>query len=145
MPRLKAAIDIDAPREHVFALAGDITKQPEWTTFIKEVVVTAGDGKSQGSAAKRKIKVGPVHNDLEDTIVEYEANEALGRRFIGTFEGDDRLTFTPEGTGTRVEWRVNYTPPFGIIGKIGALLVMERVFQNELEASLDTLKAQLEI
>jgi hypothetical protein len=40
---------------------------------------------------------------------------------------------------------VNYTPPFGIIGKVGAFLVMARVFQNELEASLDTLKAQLEI
>jgi len=145
MPRLKAAIEIDAPREHVFALAADITKQPEWTTFIKEVVLTSGDGKSQGSAAERVIKVGLMKNGLEDTIVEYEANEAVGRRFVGYFEGDDRLTFAPAGNGTRVEWSVNYTPPFGIIGKIGDRLVMERVFQNELEASLDTLKAQLEI
>lgn len=145
MPRLKAAIEIDAPREHVFALAADVTKQPEWTTFIKEVVVTSGDGKSQGSAAKRVIKVGPQRNNVEDTIIEYEANEAMGRKFVGYLEGEDRLTFAPAGNGTRVEWQVNYTPPFGIIGKIGALLVMARVFQNELEASLDTLKAQLEI
>jgi uncharacterized membrane protein len=145
MPRLKAAIEIDAPREHVFALAADITKHPEWTTFIKEVVLTSGDGKSQGSAAKRVIQVGPQKNNLEDTITEYEANEVMGRRFIGYLEGEDRLTFSSAENGTRVEWRVNYTPPFGIIGKIGALLVMARVFQNELEASLDTLKAQLEI
>ena len=145
MPRLKAAIEIDAPREHVFALAADVTKQPEWTTFIKEVVVTAGDGKSQGSAAKRVIKVGPQKNSLEDTIVEYTANEALGRKFTGYFDGQDRLTFAPAGNGTRVEWSVNYTPPFGIIGKIGAFVMMARFFQNELEASLDNLKAQLEI
>ena len=145
MPSLKAAIEIDAPREHVFALAADITKQPDWTTFIKEVVVTTGDGKSQGSAAKRVIKVGPQKNNLEDTIVEYAANEALGRKFTGYFDGQDRLTFEPAGSGTRVEWSVNYTPPFGIIGRIGAFIMMARFFQNELEASLDNLKAQLEI
>ncbi len=145
MPRLKAAIEIEAPVEHVFALAADVTKQPDWTTFIKEVVVTTGDGKSQGSAAKRVIKVGPQKKGLEDTIVEYEANEALGRRFTGYFDGEDRLSFTPAGSGTRVEWRVNYTPPYGFLGKIGALVMMARIFQNELEASLDNLKAQLEI
>ena len=145
MPRFKSEIDIDAPREHVFALAADVTKQPDWAPFITEVVLTSGDGKTPGSAAKRVIKVGPVHNNLEDTIVEYEANEALGRRFIGYFVGEDRLTFTPQGNGTRVEWSVNYTPPFGILGKVGALVMMARVFQNDIEAALDNLKAQLEI
>jgi uncharacterized membrane protein len=145
MPRLNAAIDIDAPREHVFALAADATKQPEWTTFIKEAVLTSGDGKSKGSAFKRVIKIGPQKNNLEDTVVEYEANEAIGRRFTGYFDGEDRLTFEPAGNGTRVHWFVNYTPPFGFIGKIGAFVMMARFFQNELEASLDNLKAQLEI
>ncbi|TMB98074.1 MAG: SRPBCC family protein, partial [Chloroflexi bacterium] len=52
MPRLKAAIDIDAPREHVFALAGDLRKRPEWTTFVKETTITSGDGSSPGSTDK---------------------------------------------------------------------------------------------
>ena len=52
---------------------------------------------------------------------------------------------TAAGNGTRVEWRVNYTPPFGIIGKLGALILMARVYQNELEGSLDNLKAALEV
>jgi uncharacterized membrane protein len=145
MPSLKAAIEIDAPREHVFALAADITRQPDWTTFVKEVVLTSGDGRSQGSAAKRVIKVGPQKNDLEDTIVRYEPNEVMGRRFTGYFDGEDSLTFTEAGDATRVEWLLNYTPPFGFLGKIGAFVMMARFFQNELEASLDNLKAQLEI
>jgi len=44
-----------------------------------------------------------------------------------------------------VEWRVNYTPPFGLIGKIGAFLLMARIYQNELEGSLENLKAELEV
>ena len=145
MPRLKAAIEIDAPREHVFALATDVTRQPDWTTFVKEGLITSGDGKSAGSAAKRVIKVGPQKNNLEDTITEYAPNDAFGRRFTGYFDGEDRLTFAPAGNGTRVEWSVNYTPPYGLLGKIGAFVMMARFFQNELEASLDNLKAQLEI
>ena len=46
---------------------------------------------------------------------------------------------------TVVEWSVDYTPPFGVIGKLGAFLFMARVYQNELEGSLDNLKTALEV
>ena len=144
MPRLKAVIDIDAPREHVFALAADVSKQPEWTTWIKEVTITSGDGKSAGTTDRTKFKVGPMPQMLDTTWTEYTPAEAFGRHFAGYLKADEKMTFTPANGGTRVEWAVNYTPPFGILGKFMAWFMMARFFQNELEASLENLKAELE-
>ena len=54
------------------------------------------------------------------------------------------MAFEPSGEGTRVVWTIDYTPPMGPLGTIVDLLFMNRVFQNEVEASLDNLKARLE-
>jgi len=145
MPRLKAAIEIDAPREHVFALAGDIAKRPEWTTFVKEVIITSGDGKSAGTKDKTVAKIGPQRNKWEGTLTEYEAGQVMARSFGGYFVGEERMTFEPSGNSTRVEWSVNYTPPFGLLGKFGAWFLMARIYQNELEGSLENLRAALEV
>src|SRR3972149_4472360 len=126
MPHLKAAMEIDAAREHVFALAADVSKQPEWTTWIKEVVITSGDGKSAGTTDRTRFKVGPQPHMLEGTWREFKPGEAFGRRFSGYLEADERMTFTPVDGGTRVEWTIDYTPPFGILGAIMAWFVMAR-------------------
>jgi uncharacterized membrane protein len=141
--RIKATIDIDAPREHVFA-AAEPTRMPEWTIHVKEVLVTSGDGKSAGTTDRTTIQVAPLKNKLESTWTEYSQGQTFARKFTGDFAGEERLTFAPHDGGTRVEWTYSYTPPFGIIGKIGALVMMSRVFQNDMESSLETLKREME-
>jgi uncharacterized membrane protein len=144
MPKLKAVIDIDASREHVFAAAEPL-KMPEWTIHVKDVTVTEGDGKTAGTKDKTIIQVTPRKNTLMCEWTDYRPGETFARTFTGYLSGTERFTFTPEGNGTRVEWRFDYTPPFGPLGKIGALLVMSRVVQNNMESSLETLKTELEI
>jgi uncharacterized protein YndB with AHSA1/START domain len=144
MPRVKATIDIDAPREHVFA-AAEPAKLPDWTIHVAEVLITSGDGKSAGTTDRTTIHVTPRKNTLESTWTDFRPGESWARRFTGYFEGEERLTFTPANGGTHVEWVYNYTPPYGPIGKIGALLVMSRVVQNNMETSLEKLKGDLEI
>jgi uncharacterized membrane protein len=144
MPKLKAVIDIDASREHVFAAAEPL-KMPEWTIHVKDVTVTEGDGKTAGTKDKTIIQVTPRKNTLMCEWTDYKPGETFARTFTGYLSGTERFTFTPEGNGTRVEWRFDYTPPFGPLGKIGALLVMSRVVQNNMESSLETLKTELEI
>ena len=144
MPKINVSIDIDAAPEHVFA-AAEPTKMPEWTIHIKEVTVTSGDGKSTGTTDRTVIQATPRRNLLENTWTEYKQGETFTRRFTGYLEGTERMTFTAQNGGTRVEWLYDYKPPFGVIGKIGALLVMSRVMQNNLESSLENLKRELEI
>jgi uncharacterized protein YndB with AHSA1/START domain len=144
MPRLRATIDIDAAPDHVFAAAEPL-KMPDWTVHIKEVTVTSGDGKSAGTTDRTIIQATPRRNKLESTWTEYKQGETFTRRFTGYLEGVERMTFSAQNGGARVEWQYDYTPPFGFIGKIGALVFMGRVMQNNLESSLENLKRELEL
>ncbi|MEO6196611.1 MAG: SRPBCC family protein [Dehalococcoidia bacterium] len=144
MPRLKARIDIDAPREHVFA-AAEPSKMPEWTIHVKEVAVTEGDGRSAGTKDSTIIQVTPRRNKLESVWTDYKPGETWARNFTGYLSGEERMSFTESNGGTSVEWQYNYKPPFGIIGKIGAFLLMQRVVQNNMETSLENLKEALEL
>ena len=144
MPRIVKSIEIDAPREHVFALALDFSRQPEWTTFIREATVTSGDGKSPGTKDSTVLKVGPRAARHEGEWIAYQPGEVFSRRLTGGMTMDEKLTFTAAGSGTNVEWAVDYTPPMGPIGKFMDAFMMNRVFQNEIEASLENLKTELE-
>ena len=144
MPRLKAVIDIDAPREHVFAAAAPL-KMPEWTVHISDVTVTEGDGKTVGTKDQTIIRVTPRENTLDSEWTEYSPGEAWARTFTGYLKGEERISLADVDGGTRLEWTFNYTPPFGLVGKIVALLVTSRVVLNNMESSLDTLKRELEI
>jgi len=143
MPKIKATIDIDAPREHVFA-AADPLRMPEWTIHVKEVLVTGGDGKSPGTTDRTTIQVTPRKNKLESVWTEYTQGQVFSRRFKGYFTGEERLTFSPTNNGTRVDWTYNYKPPYGVLGLIGAMVMMSRVVQNDMESSLENLKRAME-
>ncbi len=144
MARIVKSIQIDAPREHVFALAVDPARQPEWTTFIREAIVTSGDGKSAGTIDRSVLKVGPRATATESTWTEYRVGEAFARKSSSGLEREETMTFAAADGGTMVEWSVDYKPPMGPLGKFMDVFMMNRVFQNELEASLEGLKAALE-
>jgi len=144
MARIVKSIQIDAPNEHVFALALDFSRQPEWTTFIKEALITSGDGKSVGTTDRSVLKVGPRSSKSEGEWTEYNAGEVFARRSSGGMSMEEKMTFTPADGGTRVEWMVDYKPPMGPVGAFMDAFMMNRVFQNELEASLENLKTALE-
>ena len=144
MPRIVKSIEIDAAREHVFAFAVDAQRQPDWITFIKQVEITSGDGKSAGTTDRCLIKLGSRAQPVEAEWTEYQANESFARRATSGMAMQGRMTFTPVDGGTRVQWTIEYKPPLGALGVIVDALFMNRVFQNEIEESLEKLKAALE-
>ena len=144
MARVVKSIRIDAPREHVFALATDVTRQPDWTTFVKEGLITSGDGKSAGTTDRTVVQVGPRPTKAESVWTEYTIGERFARRATSGMQMEERMLFTAVGNGTDVQWAVNYTPPMGPLGKFMDVFMMNRVYQNEIEASLERLKEALE-
>jgi uncharacterized membrane protein len=144
LAKVVKSIRIDAPREHVFALATDVTRQPDWTTFVKEGLITSGDGKSAGTTDRTVVQVGPRATKAESVWTEYTTGERFARRATSGMEMEERMLFTPVGNGTDVQWAVSYTPPMGPLGKFMDVFMMNRVYQNEIEASLERLKEALE-
>jgi uncharacterized membrane protein len=144
MLRVVKQIEIDVAREHVFAHVADVQNMPQWTTFVREIEITSGEGKSRGTTDRSVFKVGPKAKTVDAECTEYEQGVAFGRKFTSGVDWDERMTFAASNGGTVVEWAVEYTPPMGLLGEFVDLVFMGRLVQNELEASLENLKAALE-
>jgi uncharacterized membrane protein len=144
LPHIRKSIDIQATPEEVFAQAVDPDNQTVWSLFLKNVDVIFGDGKSEGSSFRWTFKLGPRAQSVEAVISEYRENQAYGRRAVRQFNLEDKMLFSPSDGGTRVEWDIEYKPPFGLLGTMMDALYMNRVFQNDIESSLENLKAQIE-
>ncbi len=138
------SIEIDAPRERVFAYASQINRQPEWIYFLKSVKSKEGDGRTPGSTEQRTIKLGPRKLPYDCELVNFKPNEMCERRYDGEMTMRERLRFESKNDRTVVRWFIQYKPPMGAIGAVGDLLFMNRVFQNEVEESLDRLRAAIE-
>ena len=81
---------------------------------------------------------------MEALCTEYDPPRIFARKATSGMELDGRMTVEPSDDGTRVEWTIGYRPPMGPLGMVVDALFMNRVFQNEIEESLERLKAQLE-
>ena len=145
MPRIRKTIDIEASPEHVFGYATNAYTQTGWVKFLKQIDITSGDGQSQATADRCVVKLGPRAQAVDAVWTEYDAPRAFARKTTGGMEMEGRMTFQPADGGTRVEWTIGYKPPMGPLGLLVDALFMNRVFQNEVEESLEKLRAALEV
>ena len=144
MPRIRKTIEIEASPEHVFNYATNASTQTGWIKFLRQIDITSGDGQSRGTTDRCVIKLGPRAQAVDAVWTEYDAPRAFARKTTGGMEMEGRMTFQARDAGTRVEWTIGYKPPMGPLGAVVDALFMNRVFQNEIEESLESLKAQLE-
>ncbi len=144
MPSILKAIDINVSPDNVFNYVTNAATQPDWIMFMKSVDITAGDGQSKGTTDRSVIKLGPRAQEVEALWTEYNPHRAFARKATSGMEMEGRMTFAPRDDGTHVEWTIAYRPPMGALGMAVDALFMNRVFQNEIEESLESLKAQLE-
>jgi len=144
VPLIRKSIDISASPQNVFDYVTDSSTQPDWITFIREVEITSGDGKSEGTTDRCLFKLGPRAQILDAVWTEYDPPRSFARKATSGPEMEARMTFEPRDDGTYVEWAVDYRPPMGPLGALIDALFMNRLFQNEMEESLESLKAQLE-
>jgi uncharacterized membrane protein len=146
MPKIRKHIDIEAPPARVFAEVADPARQVEWALPWREVELLEGDGISQGSVQRWLFKVGPRSYLLETVVSESRQNETYARQVReGGLELRERFFILPQsGDVTRLEWVVEYEPPMGMLGRVLDALLLHRVFQNDMETSLERLKRRLE-
>jgi uncharacterized membrane protein len=144
VPLIRKSIAISASPEDVFNYVTNYSTQPDWITFIREVEITSGDGKSEGTTDRCLFKLGPRAQTLDAVWTEYDPPRAFAGEATSGLEMEGRMTFDPGDGGTHVEWTISYEPPMGPLGALLDALFMNRLFQNEIEESLESLKAQLE-
>jgi uncharacterized membrane protein len=143
MTTLERDVFINASADAIQAISDDARRLPEWYAGIQEAEPD-GVFPEPGGKVELVYKAGGVTFNLTQTSVERVAGQAGVNRMEGMIAGTNRMTFTPEGEGTRVAMSFEYEMPGGGVGKLVDRLLVERMNAQNLEKSLANLKALAE-
>ena len=141
--RVERSVVIAAPPEMVFAIAADLRRMPEWSTWVETDPRTkfTFEGPGQGvGQVMRWASNNPMVGSGMMTVTEAVPNVRLVTASDYTGFGSSRSTmdFAPEGAGTLVTWVFQSSLP-GVIDR-WAGLGMDRNVGAEYEKGLARLK-----
>jgi uncharacterized membrane protein len=143
MTTLERSVLINASVDAIEAITDDARRLPEWYAGIEQA--TPDDlFPEPGGKVELVYKAAGVTFNLTQTSVERVPGQVGVNRMEGMIAGTNRMTFAPEGEGTRVTMRFEYEMPGGGVGKLFDRLVVERMNAQNLERSLENLKRLLE-
>lgn len=145
--RVERAIDIAAPPDKVFAIAGDLRRVPEWSPWVQAdpKVSFAFEGPEQGvGQSMRWASNNPMVGSGSEKVTEFAANERIATEIdYGEFgTASTAIGIAPSGSGTRVTRTFTSSLP-GVIDRWAGLMV-DRTLGAEYERGLENLKALAE-
>jgi uncharacterized protein YndB with AHSA1/START domain len=146
--RVERSVEIAAPPEKVFAIAGDLRRVPEWSPWLAIDPETrfAFDGPEQAGVGQvmRWASNNPLVGSGTQKVTEHVPGQRLATKLdYGDFGSSaSALEFAAEGSGTRVTWRFESPLP-GVLDR-WAGLGLDRSVGREYEQGLAKLKALAE-
>lgn len=143
MTTLERDVFINASADAIQAISDDARRLPEWYAGIQEAEPD-GVFPEPGGKVELVYKAAGITFNLTQTSVERVAGQTGVNRMEGMITGTNRMTFRPEGEGTRVTMSFEYEMPGGGVGKLVDRLLAERMNAQNLEKSLENLKALAE-
>jgi uncharacterized protein YndB with AHSA1/START domain len=99
---------VERPAGEVFAFLGDAENDTAWRPGVLDIARVSGDAPGAGTRYRQGVK-GPggrrLDADIETTA--YEPDRLVGfRATAGPVRPEGRYELTPEGTGTRVRFKL---------------------------------------
>jgi uncharacterized protein YndB with AHSA1/START domain len=145
--RVERSVEIAAPPEQVFAIAGDLRRVPEWSPWVAADPQTrfTFEGPEQGvGQIMRWASNNPLVGNGMEKVTEFVPNERLATETdYGEFgTASSVITLEPSGSGTRVTRSFASALP-GIVDRWSGLLIDGSV-GAEYEKGLANLKALAE-
>ncbi len=146
--RVERAVEIAAPPEKVFAIAGDLRRVPEWSPWLAIDPDTSFtfEGPEQGGVGQtlRWASNNPLVGNGTQKVTAHVPNETLSTAAdYGDFgTSASTMSFKPANGGTRVTWSFSSELP-GVIDRWAGLMIDGSV-GAEYEKGLANLKALAE-
>jgi carbon monoxide dehydrogenase subunit G len=126
MPVIERTFWVKAPIEKVFALLADHSKDPDWLPGLVESRNFQGQG--LGAIWEWTYKMAGISFHGTGQVVEHDPP----RRHVVETKGGATSTWAwtlePEGEGTKVHLRLEYSIPVAVLGKVAEKLLLA---QNE--------------
>ena len=140
MPRVETSVTINAPIEKVFHTIIEPEFTPKWSSGISEVTNIKGDPEEKGSSTDLAYHVLGMKFTQHMVTSEIEKPRKVIYQMTGGFPGTFEFALEPQGQATKVDIRIDYSVPGGIIGKIANQLLLERMNRKNIESSAEGLK-----
>jgi uncharacterized protein YndB with AHSA1/START domain len=142
MSKIEKAITIKAPAEKVFGFISEPTHLLEiWPSLIE---VKGVKRLPNGGTSNRWVyKMAGIRLEGTSEDAEYVANKRLVSKTKGGAESTQTWTFQPEAGGTKVTFKVEYTVPIPVLGRVAEAIVA-KMNEHEGELLLANLKARME-
>jgi uncharacterized membrane protein len=143
MTTVERSIFINAPVDAAADIGQDPTRLPEWYSGIEQAEPDGVFPEAGGQVAV-VYKVAGVSFDITMTALEHVPGQRQTNQMEGMITGTNRWVYEPEGDGVNVTATFEYEMPGGALGQVADKLVVERMNAENLEKSLEALKALAE-
>jgi carbon monoxide dehydrogenase subunit G len=143
MTTLERSILIHASPEEIDAITLDGWRLPEWYAGIQQAEPDDVYPHPSG-VVHTNYKAAGVNFNITMTSLEHVHGQSLTLQMDGMISGTSRWVYAPEGDGTRVAVTFEYEVPGGGLGQALDKLLVERMNAENLERSLENLKALVE-
>ena len=143
MPKSEGSVTINAPIENVFDAATDPEKTAKYVTTA-ELTGTKGKPDELGSYSEWTYPVAGMKIKGKMIVSEVERPRRLVQDMSGTMTGKWIWNLEQDGQVVKVDFCIEYSVPFGILGKIVHKLYLRRMNQKNMEKTLRGLKAYCE-
>jgi uncharacterized protein YndB with AHSA1/START domain len=152
MGPVSAEVEIDAPRERVFATIGDMARRPDFTDrFLADFHLTRLESSGIGAGARFRVALPPRSKWMDTAIAELEAPHRIVERGCGGRA--NRIPSTTvwellEGAGSLTKVRVSHwtepSSPFdrAVESLGGASIWQQRAWAEALRRLRDLLESQ---
>jgi uncharacterized protein YndB with AHSA1/START domain len=141
MAMISVSTHIARPIEDVFAYVTDLRTEPLWDSAVRVAEVESGGPLRVGARVHNVRSVMGRAVETFNEITAYEPPRAFGFHGDVPFPVRGGYRFTPEGSGTRIEF-YSEAELRGVLGLLAPLTT--RVFAAQMRARFVTLKALLE-
>jgi hypothetical protein len=133
-PEIHMSITIAAPIDHVWEIAADVQRQPEWMHEMKRVEMLTEGPLRPGSRGRATVRIFGILTTDDVVITQFEPPHTFGIRHEGRFTGDGLLQFsTTADGGTLISWMEYLRPPlFPAIGGLVQRPLLGAIFRSDL-------------
>lgn len=143
MASLERSVMIEASPEAIDEISLDAQRWPEWYPGVQQAEPDDTFPEVEGVVQVVYKTAGTTFN-VKFVVTEYTPHQSIAYQLEGMITGTSRYRYTPEGTSTRLTCVYEYQVPGGFLGKALDKMVLERMNAENLEKSLQNLKALVE-
>ncbi len=142
---IELGAELDGPPDLVWRILTDWERQSDWMLEASDFVVISPQREGVGVEARATVRIGGISTRDRIRVDAWDPQRRLGIAHLGWVGGRGDLRLESSGAGrTRLAWREELVPPWGLVGGIGLRLfrpLIARVLRRDLRVLGELVRA----